>query len=292
MRPAARLLNDLASNPWFVVGGTAASIIGLVLYVWEKISGYAHILSITIFVLGVSVYLLGLFYSIIVRQENDALRHMAAHLHRINHDYRNILHSTFSGNTPCTSRKDLVKMEIEALKSATKRIESIFVSLLGGRPCTVTVKLITNQSSGRRVAKTYVRSESNCNRDDGPPFEYDLGTNQNTAFDMALKLPEPNKCSHFIGGDLTKYTGYNNQRPQWANFYKSTIVVPIRFMDGNRFGQPDQSQDLGFLCVDTLSRNWLNEGYHVELMSAFADQMYNFLSLMRGRYTVLVENEK
>jgi len=63
-------------------------------------------------------------------------------------------------------------------------------------------------------------------------------------------------------------------------------------MDGSRLGQPDQSQDLGFLCVDTLSRNRLNEGYHVELMSAFADQMYNFLSLMRGRYTVLVESEK
>lgn len=289
MRPITRRLHDLALNPWLVVGGSAASIIALILYLWEKSAGHPHVLSICVVGLGTVAYLGGLLYSLFVRQENDALRDMAYQLHRINHDYRDVLHRTFAGNAPRTSRTELVAMEIEALKCVTKRIERIFVSLLRGRSCTVTVKLITNHTSGRRVAKTYVRSEDDCTRDVGPPFEYDLGTNQNTAFDTALRLPEPNKCSHFHCGDLTKLANYNNQRPQWTNFYRSSIVVPIRFLDGQRVGQYDQSQDLGFLCVDTLSRNWLNDGYHVELLASFADQMYNFLSLMRGRYTVLVE---
>jgi hypothetical protein len=36
----------------------------------------------------------------------------------------------------------------------------------------------------------------------------------------------------------------------------------------------------------------LNNDYHVNLMAAFADQMFNFMSLMRGRYRPMPPNQK
>jgi hypothetical protein len=42
------------------------------------------------------------------------------------------------------------------------------------------------------------------------------------------------------------------------------------------------SQDfeiLGFLKVETMFKNRLNDTYHVQILAAFADQMYTFLSL-------------
>lgn len=81
---------------------------------------------------------------------------------------------------------------------------------------------------------------------------------------------------------------YKNQRQEYPRFYRSAIVVPFRGHNKGREGT-DQEYDLvGYLCVDTKSVNWLNDGYHLQIMMSLANQMYNFMSLMRGKYTVAV----
>jgi hypothetical protein len=37
-----------------------------------------------------------------------------------------------------------------------------------------------------------------------------------------------------------------------------------------------------------MSVNRLKNGYHLFMLAALANQMYNFMSLMRGKYTVVV----
>jgi hypothetical protein len=146
----------------------------------------------------------------------------------------------------------------------------------------VTVKLIT-QVDGKTFCATHERSEENCPRDIAKPRQFELNTGANTAFDKALMYAN-GMISHFHSDDLTKEEAYRNQRDHWSDFYQNTIVVPIRFVDLAKLGNKDASSDIGFLCVDTLSPNRLNNTWHVELLAAFADQMYNFMSLMRGEY--------
>ena len=141
------------------------------------------------------------------------------------------------------------------------------------------------EAEGRVFCATYQRSEENCERDAWSPKEFEVKTGLNTAFDRAL-IYAPAKISHFHSPDLTKEKDYRNQRDNWSHIYQSAIVVPIRCIDHSKVGTKNESDDLGFLCIDTLSTNRLNDTWHIELMASFADQMYNFVSLMRGRYAL------
>src|SRR5262249_51871369 len=115
--------------------------------------------------------------------------------------------------------------------------------------------------------------------------QFRLKTGENTAFDQALRYTA-GRTNHFFAADLNVDKMYRNERQDWKEFYQSAIVVPIRYVDPAKIGQADASDDIGFLAVDTKSRNSLNGGYQVELLASFADQMYNFMSLMRGKFGV------
>jgi hypothetical protein len=130
-----------------------------------------------------------------------------------------------------------------------------------------------------------MRNEEESVRDSYPIHLYKINTGENTAFDQALKY----SCdgpSHFFSADLRKEKKYKNERQNWQTFYKSAIVVPIRFIYPDKIGHKDYSHDIGFLCVDTLAPNRLNNRWHLELLSAFADQLYNFICLARGLYNL------
>ena len=289
MNRIVKTAHKLALNPWLVLAGTVSSIAAFLWMTYDfLVKTKPQYLSIISFSFSLAIFCIIHFYSVYVRRENSALRRIAYHIHRINHEYRNVLCEKFSGDNPAMKQEELISVEKDTLQSVCSRIEKIF-TLLIGRDCMVTVKLIyEDETSGRKYCKTYVRSEPNCVRDESHPFEYEIGTGANTAFDTALKIPQAGKPSHFYSADLTKEKDYNNQRQHWENFYRSTIVVPIRALDLSQIGTQNSSDDIGFLCVDTLSKNRLNNGYHLQLMAAFADQMYNFISLMRGKYSVLV----
>jgi hypothetical protein len=177
--------------------------------------------------------------------------------------------------------------ERRIIETVCNRIASIYTGLTF-RPCTVTVKIITKSENagdeyGCLFCHTYARSEPHSRRDrSGILDSYAIGTGDNTGFDIALQQ-SPTGTSHFFGADLPKMKKeklYRNKRDNFETYYRSTIIVPIR----SQPTEQHKSNNRGFLCVDTLSTNCLNRGFHVELLAAFADQMYNFFSLMRGTY--------
>ncbi len=280
-------MTAVAASPWFVVASGVASIAAFLWFLYEKSSSTPELGSNVVLSVCIIVLSSGYVYSFRVRTENIALRDIAKVFLTINTIYRDKLHDLFASAHPVTKPQDLVGEEERVLRAVCERIgHGIFARVIG-RPCMVTIKLVT-QDNGRYYAQTYVRSQELCERDKGEPVKYWLGTNENTAFDEASKR-RADRPSHYYSPDLRKESGYCNQRQHYDRHYRSVLVVPIRGVNTGREGTNDEFDLIGFLCVDTLSTNRLNNGFHLDMLSALASQMYNFISLMRGKYLVMVD---
>jgi hypothetical protein len=279
-------IEALATNPWFVVVGGVTSIVGFIGYFYEKVDPSFTTIGRTVLGLGVIILFFGYVYSIRVRAENIALREMSYYFYQINEIYKARLRDSFFGASPHTDATSLLDSEQLVLRSVCQRIESIFSRAIG-RKCMVTVKLITRQN-GKVSAHTYVRNQESCERDNPVKEDFSVGEGRNTAFEQALLKNADGRPAHFHSADLTKQKGYSNERQHFLKFYKSTIVVPIRGELVNSTDKDPLEDHIGYLCVDTLSVNRLNDRYHLYMIAALAHQMYNFMSLMRGRYKVAV----
>jgi hypothetical protein len=279
MTTVSRWINDTTESKWFVFASGIASIVSFYFDLRQEFKSLPINLSLAF---SITAFGAAAIYSIRVREKLLAHQRSVRFIHDINHEYRNILSETFGtalqDSEPINSM--LVTREREIIETVCHRIALIYSGLIS-RPCTVTVKIITKDDNESVFCHTYARSEPKSRRD-RVLESFAVGNGENTAFDTALQAAA-NGISNFFSGDLLKMRGqnrYRNRRDNFVKYYKSAIVVPIRSQTNQQGG----SNNRGFLCVDTLSTNCLNEGYHVELLAAFADQMYNFLSLMRGTY--------
>ncbi len=248
---------------------------------------------IAIFALGTMVYSLVTGIALLNIGKVRKLKNVADIFGDINSIYRDRLFSAFYGDNYISDIEERIGIEKATLISVCQRIADIYTELIG-KKCVVTVKLLTQEPSEDKkdgslvtYVTTYARSEADSKRDKEKPKRFLVHEGENTAFDQALMPNKPGKIAHFYSADLLKdkrFRDYSNQRSNWEKHYKSTIVVPIRCM-----GVEGKSQrsDIGFLCVDTKSRNRLDNSHHLVMLAALSDQMYNFMSLMRGKYVVL-----
>jgi hypothetical protein len=286
MKPATRVIDRFLKNTWTVLLLALLTAVGGVLPFVSGIQVGRGLLAWVIHIVASSLLFVAMVYSIRVRQENIAIRRIPATIHRINHDYRDALSVLFGSPAVVPTDEMRTKNEVQILESVCQRLAVLFQQLTK-KPCTVTVKL-TRKTDGHTYCSTLVRSERLCLRDAaGQIVQFSLNTGRNSALDTALRYT-PGRKSYFFSSDLTKEKdgAYNNERQGWKQFYRSEIVCPIRYVKASADGRPPTSEDLGFLIVDTLSVNRLNDGFHLELLAACADQMYNFMSLLRGTYSV------
>lgn len=284
MKKSIQKVDKLAKNPWFVIAGTVITIITFVWYVYDRITLNQPTLSLFILVISIIFLSIGMFYSLKVREENFVLQQIASIFNEINYIYRDSLKNMFWGDSPIENPSDLLVEEEKVLRGICQRIEKIYSQLIK-KDCLVTIKLVIEES-GKSFAHTYVRSLENCTRDN-PRIKYAVNTGENTAFDTAMKQL-PNEPDHFYSPDLTKEENYSNARVNYDKLYRSTIIVPIRGINKGKEGTNKEFDMIGFLCIDTKSINRLKKGYQIQIASALAGQMYNFMSLMRGKYTVFV----
>lgn len=284
-----KIVKKIAYNPWFAIFSGLASIISLLWVAYgEIITGSIEKKPLIIFILSLVFFSITLFYSIKLRVENRSLRNLAQFFHEVNHLYRDNLRQVFNEDCPITDRNQLLGIEKNVLREVCQIISRAFSNILGGKEVMITIKLLVPADSGGRIALTYVRSMESSRRDGKGQVEYMVDNGSNTALDEALKVLS-HGISHYYSPNLKKdekNKKYSNQRQGYEHYYRSTIVVPIRAKTNENKGVTD---DVGFLTIDTKAVNCLNGGYHVEMMAAFADQMYNFIALMRGRYMVLVD---
>jgi len=298
MKSSTKRIYDIAQNPLFIIIAGISSIVALAGWLYEKYDPaftklanaklvYAEAINYvtepgTLILAGLStIFLLGFVYSIRVRWENMSLRNMSRIFYEINILYKEQLQKAFLGDTPISDIRTLVEAESEVLKAVCQRVARIYTMAIG-RPCLVTIKL-TRRDNDSSFAQTYVRSEDKCMRDTNGTKSFNLGTGENTGMDIAISLSGSALPPHFFSPDLKREKNYCNQRQHYLQYYKSIILVPIR---GEKSAQNPDWDLVGFLSVDTMSTNRLNDRYHLYMLAALSHQMYNFLSLMRGRYTI------
>lgn len=276
-------LLTIADKPATIAITALISICALLLHMFETSTttvtkAASPILTISLFLLGI-----GYIYSIRVRLENIALRNISKIFWEINQIYRTKLSELFNSSTatPLTRENIILASEEQTLKAVCQRIETIFRTLIN-RNCMVTIKLVTMEE-GRYCAKTYVRSQDLSERDDNNTETYHVGSGKNTGFDIALSKRDDGLPPHFFSPDLSNCEQYLNERDDYLRFYRSTILVPI---SNNSRNDSTLSDVIGFLSVDTLSKNRLNNSNHLYMLSALSSQMYNFISLLRGKYII------
>lgn len=290
MRKHTQQLNRIATDPWYLVVSGLSTITSFIWFAYdENRNATPEPFSSVALVAALVLLILGYVYSAKVRAENIALRGISEEFFEINQIYRDKLRQMFCSDAPVTDPVELLAEEELALKAVCQRISNIF-GRITNRKCTVTIKLVTVEDR-KCYAHTYVRNEDLCPRDSVERIRYSVGTGDNTGFDVALARRPNGLPPHFFSPDLTvleKQQGYLNQRPHYFRYYRSTLVVPIQGLKEEGVTSQSEADLIGFLSIDTLSINRLNSGYHLYMLSALASQMYNFMSLMRGKYTVFV----
>ena len=218
----------------------------------------------------------------LVHRENLRLRQCAYELHEINHIYRDALGGLFSNNakTQPPNADELLLVEREVLNAVCTKVASMFRNLTGRR-CVVTMRLITEEDQNK-FCFVWATSDRQSFRDEVPVIKFGLSEKENTAFARALVL-RSSSPSFFHSADLRDASDYEDQRPEWRDLYRSILVVPVQ----HAIRSLKKSDVLGFLSVETMSTYRINNGYHVHFLAAFADQMYNFICIMRRRYVLL-----
>jgi len=285
LKRAFEEVRTFISNFWSPIAGIIA-IFYIVFNVSRYLASHGVYLSFLVFMFFfISIFVVCIFALLEVRRREQALHKVFPKLHEINHIYRDTLCKMFHKDILVRNTDRLHEEEI-TLRAVSQRIQKIFVVLIEDNDCVVTIKLIINRENKTRYCFTYTRHEEICIRDNEAQMEYEINGpkgKKNTAFDKALLDTAPNMCSHFFSPNLDEEQGYENQRDNYREYYNSAIVVPIRFINS-------KSDDKGFLSIDTKKTDALNGDYHVYLLSALADQMYNFISLMRKEYVVNNQN--
>jgi len=100
---------------------------------------------------------------------------------------------------------------------------------------------------------------------------YRDGKYENSSFE---EVGTPTVTCHWQGFRFVK---------NWNLPYKSTIVLPIRYIPDNQIGEDingdhKEYRFWGFLCVDCNSKNVFDKIYSPELGGAFADVLYMLFS--------------
>lgn len=154
----------------------------------------------------------------------------------------------------------------------------------------------------KATIKTFVRSSTT----DSKRNEYDnnntkpIYVKDNTDFYSILSPNSTNRKSYFYQRNLVQYSEflekngdrYNNSTPDWAKYYKATIVVPISIANKRLFFNSKTYcyNVLGFLCIDSLSTDAFlekDERYNVDIANAFAAEIYVILNQYRHYLTKL-----
>lgn len=289
MKASTHRANTILANPWFLISNAILGIVTFMWFLYGNAGGMLDPSSVALSFSALALLSIGYVYSIKVRLENIALRSISELFYEINEIYRDKLRELFNSDSPVTDPIELIEEESRALKAVCQRIESIYSRVIN-RSCMVTLKLVTTEGD-KCYAHTYIRSQELCRRDSVSRVRYSIGSGENTGFDLALATRPDGLPSHFYSPDLRvleRNHAYFNERQHYQRYYRSTLVVPIRGRNSQTENSAPAFDLVGFLCVDTLSTYRLNNGYHLFMLSALASQMYNFMSLMRGKYTVVV----
>jgi hypothetical protein len=288
MKYRTKIAHDFVSN-YFIALFVSLVLAGLVSgsVLAGSIEGSPWILAILVFVMYATATVQGSLY--FVHRRNKAWSRVPEHLHAINKIYRQVLSMLYlRENKEDWSKETYLSLEQEILQTVCKEISTIFRRITT-KPCQVIVYLLIDDAS-RKFCFTWatsdlpegrVRSQQKCE------FELDHAR-YNTRFQKVLSAIEEGGEHAFFCSDIkeaVRKDDYHDSLKDFIRHYQSVIVVPICCAITDQDTEDVSSMRvIGFLSVDSHSANRFTRVPAIHLLSAFADQMFNFISLMRREY--------
>ena len=282
---------ELAKHPVFLVGAAIITIVQLIIWGFEAADKIPRLDWVHTLITHGAFLTAGLlaFGILLISRDFQRVRKSFSKVHDINHLYRDALATTSAKLLQLDGHKRagevnsiLSEVEVNTIDRLVTIISEQF-QLLINRPVVVTFWRLDNNG------ESCIEQETSANGVDATrPFRAKkrFTVAYNSIF--SDNRDKHGKCCHFFSPDIemsaAEEAGYQDERPSYFQFYKSVLCVPIRFC-WQIEGSSIKGQDiLGYLQVDTASRNRLNNVEHLYLLSAYADQLYNFLSLVRRNF--------
>ncbi len=286
----AKIAYTVIDSTWLALGLSVGITIGLFLALLPvTISGSLNSVLVLVMIMVASAIVQ--FYLFRTQAKYKAWTRIPHHLSEINNLYRHVLSSLYlSGSQQALDDQVYVAIEKEILDSVCQKISDIF-RLITDAPCRTIVYLLVpgpdnSDTSKDRFCFTWATSELSRKRAKVQTEEsYPLSDKENTRFVAILNAMAKRHDPEYFCADITKVSEYHDSLPDAAEHYRSVLVYPI-FCDlptEDDEGGAGAFRVVGFLSVDS-SKNRLSKSPAKKLLSAFADQMFNFISLMRREY--------
>ena len=282
-----------------ICGFCSAVSLGLAFFYPEQhnnIFSY-YLVTISLLIIGYHVYQ--------VRTKDDRLKSGIIYAHYVSHLIRDYLADldTDKSKSAATVTKELNELIANILESVSECF-----SVVTGRKCRVTMKgMCTNDTPN---SNDYIIWD--IRRDKMSKGNYDKKLKGNNLNPKTIKhyladntdfrslLDSEHQCArYFLCNDLESrwlmgdydnssfdiygkpktinLSGRRSQLIWWPLPYKSTIVLPVRYVPNDMRLSAQGSNlptYLGFLCIDSKSKNIFDTVYHPELGGMFADSLY------------------
>ncbi|HJC23210.1 MAG TPA: hypothetical protein H9761_05840 [Candidatus Eisenbergiella merdavium] len=214
------------------------------------------------------------------------------------HDYRNEINwMEFNAKEGKLSEETLHHTVENFLEKSLDNLTGILSNLTGETVCGCVKLIIGGNFNNVKIEDASVRtfarsSNTDCKRrsNDVKSDKKGVPIRGNTDFMSILSDDRNSNDSYFYKGNLLEFNNemkkigksYENTTLNWEEYYKGTIVVPIRIAK-KRISNTHSINSyciLGFLCVDTLSLTAFiaeQEENYTYIVKSYAATMFNML---------------
>ena len=212
--------------------------------------------------------------------------------HDLMHSIRNMIEEddTIQLTKPYNShyeyRRHITDQSIKLMTKLSQHLTSAFS--INIRACIKLFNFIHPDEQELKVI-TFARNDIELNEMLEEQYHVIL-VNENTDFDYIFQHDQANSSEHpsfFFQKDLAKFAKdeirqgrkYNNSTRDWKKKYRTTIVMPIRYLYTPANGDQPFYDLLGYLCVDSKNTKAFASGYTtfiIELLKGLADILYHY----------------
>lgn len=257
--------------------------------------------SIIYLSLGILFFAMMLAVIILIRSnKNDKMREVSKYargfhevLHLIRDSFEDLqeVEAMESYNTPAAFRKYMTEKVMVIMDVIAKNISDatghkvrscvkMFDFIRNGEVDKNKIKLITLARSGRTSVNNMINEHYN-------PISLSENSDFSFIFDIKEGYDEE-RVHFFFQDDLIRYAKkntYNNSNPKWKKRYKTTIVMPIRYLiipenDDEAENNEPHYDLIGFLCVDSKKKKLFSiekRGFILEYLKGISDILYVYL---------------
>jgi len=264
-----------------------ASIFGLIYAIQSQIPIWTYIFSISAAICILSIIaVIGVHLSI----KNDRIslgKVYSKCFHELLHDIRNYLEEDdyICKNQIYSNafeyKKKVTEISIALMNKLSARLTEAF-----GIDIRACVKLFgfIDANYEKSMLMTLARNETDLNNMLREQYKK-IKVCENTDFEKIFQSTKDSdeNAAFFFQEDLIKYSKkneYKNSTKDWQKRYKTTIVMPIRYLRIDIKDIEEPSYDLlGFLCVDSKNTKAFSSGYTtfiIELLKGIADILYHY----------------